>query len=68
MLERFEKPVLTSWSSDPGVGPADPFQQRIPGASNREHPTIHGARHFLQEDKGEEFAANVLRFIASTPR
>ena len=67
VLERFEKPVLTSWSDEPGVGPPDPFQQRIPGAQNREHPTILGARHFLQEDKGEEFAANVLRFIETTP-
>jgi hypothetical protein len=24
------------------------------------------ARHFLQEDKDEEFAANVLRFVADT--
>ncbi len=67
VLERVEKPVLTSWSDEPGVGPPDPFQQRIPGAQNREHPTILGARHFLQEDKGEEFAANVLRFIETTP-
>jgi haloalkane dehalogenase len=67
VLESFEKPVLTSWSDEPGVGPPDPFQQRIPGAQNREHPTIVGARHFVQEDKGEEFAANVLRFIDATP-
>ncbi len=67
VLERFEKPVLTSWTDDPGVGPPDPFQKRIPGAQNREHPTIRGARHFVQEDKGEEFAANVLRLIESTP-
>ena len=66
VLERFDKPFLTSWSDDPGVGPPDPFQKRIPGAQNREHPTVVGARHFLQEDKGEEFAANVLRFIADT--
>ncbi len=66
VLERFDKPFLTSWSDDPGVGPPDPFQKRIPGAQNREHPTVVGARHFLQEDKGEEFAANVLRFVAAT--
>ncbi len=66
VLERFDKPFLTSWSDEPGVGPPDPFQKRIPGAQNREHPTVVGARHFLQEDKGEEFAANVLRFVADT--
>ncbi len=66
VLERFDKPFLTSWSDQPGVGPPDPFQKRIPGAQNREHPTVVGARHFLQEDKGEEFAANVLRFVAAT--
>ena len=67
ILERFEKPLLTSWSDEPGVGPPDPFQKRVPGAQNREHPTVLGARHFLQEDKGEEFAANVLGFIRTTP-
>ena len=68
VLRGFDKPFLTSWSDEPGVGPADRFQKEIPGAQRQSHPTIHGARHFLQEDKGEEFAAVVLRFIADNPQ
>ena len=63
VLRGFDRPFLTSWSDDPGVGPPDPFQREVPGAQNRAHPTIENARHFLQEDKGEEFADVVLRFV-----
>lgn len=67
VLREFAKPLLTSWSDDPGVGPADRFQQEIPGARDQSHVTIHGARHFLQEDKGEEFASVVLDFMKENP-
>jgi len=40
-----------------------PFQELVPGAKNREHVTIRNAGHFLQEDKGEELAEVLLKFI-----
>ena len=43
------------------------FQQRIPGAQGQNHTTIAGAGHFLQEDKGEELAEVVIRFIEDNP-
>lgn len=68
VLERFEKPVLTAFSdSDPITAGADrAIQSRIPGARNQPHTTIRGAGHFLQEDKGEEFARVCVDFIART--
>jgi haloalkane dehalogenase len=39
----------------------------IPGAQNQPHVTIEGGGHFVQEDKGEELAALINSFIASTP-
>jgi haloalkane dehalogenase len=33
------------------------------GAQGLEHPVIAGAGHFLQEDKGEELAEQVARFV-----
>jgi haloalkane dehalogenase len=38
----------------------------IPGAAGRLHTTIKSAGHFLQEDKGEEFAHVIADFVAAT--
>ncbi|MBW2229003.1 MAG: hypothetical protein JRG92_08540 [Deltaproteobacteria bacterium] len=39
--------------SDPvTAGMQTALQERIAGARDREHPTIAGAGHFLQEDQG----------------
>jgi haloalkane dehalogenase len=66
ILKSWNKPFLTAFSdSDPITrGGERPFQKLVPGARDREHPTIHEAGHFLQEDKGEELAELVLRFVA----
>ena len=66
-LERFEKPFLTAFSdADPITRGAERvFQARVPGARGREHPTIRGAGHFLQEDRGEELAKIVLGFVGA---
>lgn len=66
VLDGWEKPFLTAFSdSDPiTAGGARLFQERVPGARGREHPTIEGAGHFLQEDRGEELADLLIRFSA----
>jgi haloalkane dehalogenase len=67
-LERFEKPFLTAFSDGDRItrGGERPFQELIPGAQGQPHVTIAGARHFLQEDRGEELARVVVDFIART--
>jgi haloalkane dehalogenase len=65
VLTRWEKPFLTAFSdSDPIThGGEKILQQRIPGAKGQPHTTITGAGHFLQEDKGEEFARIIVNFL-----
>jgi haloalkane dehalogenase len=66
-LARFEKPFLTAFSDGDAImrGADRILQKAIPGAANRAHTTIVGGGHFLQEDKGEELAEVVNRFIAA---
>jgi haloalkane dehalogenase len=68
VLARWDRPFLTAFSdSDPVTGGADRLlQQAIPGTKGRPHTTIGGGGHFLQEDKGEELAEVVVRFIAAS--
>jgi haloalkane dehalogenase len=70
VLRRWEKPLLTAFSdSDPVTrGGERVFQKLVPGAHGQPHVTIAGAGHFLQEDKGEEFAQVVVDFIRRTGR
>jgi haloalkane dehalogenase len=67
-LERFERPFLTAFSDGDPItrGGERAFQARVPGARGRVHPTIRGAGHFLQEDRGEELARLVVEFVATT--
>jgi haloalkane dehalogenase len=63
-LERWEKPTLVLFSdSDPIFSPAaaERMAARIPGAGPAE--IVDGAGHFLQEDKGEEIAERIARFL-----
>ncbi len=68
VLDRFERPVLTAFSDGDPVtaGGEIPFQTRIPGAQEVAHVTIHGAGHFLQEDKPQALSDAVIHFMAST--
>lgn len=68
VLSRWTKPFLTAFSdADPITQGADRLlQQAIPGAKGQAHTTITGAGHFLQEDKGEEFARVVVDFVRHT--
>ena len=68
VLSAFTKPFLTAFSDgDPVTRGGDRiFQKKVPGCQGQPHTTIKGAGHFLQEDKGEEFAAVILDFISKT--
>jgi haloalkane dehalogenase len=66
-LESWERPALVLFSdSDPifSTVAAEHMASRIPGAGPAE--TVVGASHFLQEEKGEEVAARIVRFLAET--
>ena len=62
-------PMLVAFSdSDPITGAMAPIlKSTMAGAIGREHPTITGAGHFLQEDAGPELAQHIVDFIRSTP-
>ncbi len=66
VLRRFDKPFLCAFSDGDPItrGTERVFQREVPGAAGREHVTIAGGGHFLQEDKGPELAAVIARFIA----
>jgi haloalkane dehalogenase len=64
-LERWEKPALVLFSdSDLVFSPeaAERLAARIPGAGPAE--ILSGAGHFLQEEKGEEIAERIVRFLS----
>jgi len=66
-LTRWEKPSLVLFSdSDPIFSPAaaERMAARIPGAGPAE--IVAGAGHFLQEEKGEEIADRIVRFLRET--
>lgn len=66
-LERWDRPALVLFSdSDPIFTPAaaERLAARIPGAGPAEIVTEAG--HFLQEEKGEEIAERIVRFLAES--
>jgi haloalkane dehalogenase len=65
VLRERDIPFLCAFSDgDPITGAMAPVLARaIPGARGREHPTITGAGHFLQEDAGEVLARVVVEFL-----
>ncbi len=69
VFKQWEKPFLTTFSNrDPITRGGDrPFQKLVPGAQKLEHVQIRNAGHFLQEDKGEELAEVLVKFIKTTP-
>ncbi len=68
VLRRWEKPFLTAFSDgDPITAGGDTlFQRLVPGAKGQPHTTITGGGHFVQEDRGPEFAQIVVNFIRQT--
>jgi len=67
VFSKWEKPFLCAFTdNDPVTRGADrPFRERVPGAQGRNHPTISGGGHFLQEGRGEELANVVIDFVAA---
>ena len=67
-LGEWEKPFLTAYSDgDPSTrGWAEIFQGHVPGARGMSHPTIVGAGHFVQEQRGEELARVIVDFLAGS--
>jgi len=64
-LEKWEKPTLVAFSDSDPVFPypraGERFVDWIPTVS--EQVKIEGAAHFLQEDRGELIAEEILRFL-----
>jgi haloalkane dehalogenase len=62
-------PFLCAFSDgDPITAAMEPVLRRsMPGAAGRDHATIEGAGHFLQEDAGEALGSAIARFVASGP-
>jgi haloalkane dehalogenase len=68
LLAKWEKPVQILFSdSDPIMRGGDRFFRRlIPSAAESPDITIENAGHFLQEEKGEEIAEQILAFLRRT--
>ena len=67
-LGHWQKPALVLFSdSDRVFSPANAerLAARIPGAGAAE--IVSGAGHFLQEDRGDQVAERIVRFLAETP-
>ena len=66
-LSSWDKPALVAFSDSDPVFPfpraGEAFTSLIPTAG--EQVKIEGAAHFLQEDRGEQIADEMLRFMAS---
>jgi haloalkane dehalogenase len=69
LFKRWDKPFLTLFSDrDPVTrGGQTIWQSQVPGAKGQQHALIHGAGHFLQEDKGAEVALAIVEFMQATP-
>ena len=60
--------MLVAFSvGDPITGAmADIFQREMRGAKGIDHPVIHDAGHFLQEDAGVELAGAIVHFLRAS--
>ena len=69
VFKKWQKPFLTSFSDGDAItaGGEIQFQNQIPGAKGQAHTKILGAGHFLQENKGEEWADLIVEFMRANP-
>lgn len=67
-LSRWDKPCLVAFSDSDPVFPfpraGQVFVDMVPSAT--EQVPVEGAAHFLQEDRGERIAEEILRFVAES--
>jgi haloalkane dehalogenase len=65
ILAKWQKPFLTCFSDKDPItkGGEKAMQKFIPGCINQPHIIIENAGHFLQEDKGEEWAEIIVDFL-----
>jgi len=68
-LSKWTKPALVMFADgDPITAGGDRwFRKLIPSAKEQPEITIEGAGHFLQEDRGEKIAEEIVAFMARTP-
>ena len=68
-LSNWTKPALVMFSDgDPVTRGGDRFFRKlIPSANNEPQIVIQGAGHFLQEEKGQEIATEIIAFIRRNP-
>lgn len=69
VFEQWQKPFLTSFSDGDPItrGSETLFQTRVPGAQGQPHTIIEDAGHFLQEQKGEEWAEIIVEYMQANP-
>ncbi|QTN39806.1 alpha/beta fold hydrolase [Cryomorphaceae bacterium] len=69
VLRNWDKPALVLFSDKDRVfsGLEKYFYKLIPTTADQPRITIEGAGHFLQEEKGEEIAAHIERFMINSP-
>lgn len=61
LAQEWQRPALVMFSEDPITrGQDQVFLKLMPHAVTK---TVSGAKHFLQEDKGEELTAHIISFI-----
>ena len=67
-LRTFTKPWLCAFSDKDPIthGGEKMFLREIPGTADQPHTTIEGGGHFLQEDRGPEFAEVIATFMRTT--
>jgi haloalkane dehalogenase len=67
-LKHWRKPALVMFSdSDPTTSGADKFFRKlIPTANDHPEIVIRDAGHFLHEEKGEEIAGHIVKFLERT--
>ena len=64
-LRAWQKPFLTAFSDQDPItkGGDGAFQREVPGCAGQPHTTIEGGGHFLQEDRGEQLAQVIVRWL-----